>query len=128
MTGLIWFVQVVHYPLMSRVGAASFPDYERHHTRLTSWVTAPPMLVELGTGILLYYSFAADLLHLLNLILLTGIWLSTFLIQVPLHNRLSQSFEPEAHLRLVRTNWIRTGCWTARALLLMWLVTDHPIN
>ena len=29
MTGVIWFVQVVHYPLMARVGAEGFAAYER---------------------------------------------------------------------------------------------------
>ena len=119
MTGLIWFVQVVHYPLMGKVGASSFLDYERHHTRLTSWVTAPVMLIELGTGVVLYYLVGAGIPHLLNLILLTAIWLSTFLIQVPLHNRLSRSFDAGTHRRLVRSNWVRTGAWTVRALLLL---------
>ena len=119
MTGLIWFVQVVHYPLMGKVGASSFLDYERHHTRLTSWVAAPVMPIELGTGVVLYYLVGAGIPHLLNLILLTAIWMSTFLIQVPLHNRLSRSFDVVAHRRLVRSNWVRTGAWTARALLLL---------
>ena len=43
MTGLIWFVQVVHYPLMARVGEDGFAEYEKHHQRLTTWVVAPPM-------------------------------------------------------------------------------------
>ena len=31
MTGLIWFVQIVHYPLMAKVGRADFAEYERLH-------------------------------------------------------------------------------------------------
>jgi hypothetical protein len=42
MTGVIWFVQVVHYPLMARVGAAGFPDYEAAHARLTGYVVVGP--------------------------------------------------------------------------------------
>ena len=53
MTGLIWFVQVVHYPLLARVGAASFVEYERAHVRRTTWVVAPAMLVEAATAIVL---------------------------------------------------------------------------
>ncbi len=121
LTGLVWFVQVVHYPLMGKVGEAFFQAYEQAHTRLTTYVVAPPMLLELGTGVVLYYLSGASLLHLLNLILLTAVWLSTFLIQVPLHNRLSEGFDAAAHRRLVRTNWIRTAAWTLRAVLVIFL-------
>ncbi len=31
MTGLIWFVQVVHYPLFDLVGRAQFVGYEAAH-------------------------------------------------------------------------------------------------
>jgi hypothetical protein len=33
MVGLIWFVQVVHYPLFASVGADEFVAYENAHTR-----------------------------------------------------------------------------------------------
>ena len=55
MVGLIWFVQVVHYPLMGSVGRPEFVAYERKHTRRTAWVVGPPMLIELATGILLLW-------------------------------------------------------------------------
>ena len=32
MVGLIWFVQVVHYPLFDSVGDREFPSYEQRHT------------------------------------------------------------------------------------------------
>lgn len=35
MVGLIWFVQVVHYPLFASVGADGFTDYETAHRRRT---------------------------------------------------------------------------------------------
>ena len=51
MTGVIWFVQVVHYPLMEQVGASGFVTYEKLHTRWTTYVVAPPMLVEAATAL-----------------------------------------------------------------------------
>ena len=50
MTGLIWFVQVVHYPLFARVGEEGFHAYEAAHARATSRVVAPLMLGEVGTA------------------------------------------------------------------------------
>ena len=46
MTGLIWFVQIVHYPLFAKVGALAFKEYEHDHQRKTTWVVAPVMLIE----------------------------------------------------------------------------------
>ena len=45
MVGLVWFVQVVHYPLFGRVGEDEFVAY----SRLTGWVVGPPMLLEAAT-------------------------------------------------------------------------------
>ena len=58
MTGVIWFVQVVHYPLLERVGVDRFTAYHAAHTRFTTWVVVVPMLVELisGAGLLWWRS------------------------------------------------------------------------
>ena len=50
MTGLIWFVQLVHYPLFARVGVADFTAYEREHVRRTGLLVAPLMLLEALTA------------------------------------------------------------------------------
>ncbi len=48
MTGLIWFVQVVHYPLKAMVDTGSFTAYQRAHQTRTAWIVGPPMLVEIS--------------------------------------------------------------------------------
>ncbi|HEX2205610.1 MAG TPA: hypothetical protein VHG91_20025 [Longimicrobium sp.] len=48
------------------------------------------------------------------------VWLSTALLQVPMHGRLERGFDAAAHRRLVATNWVRTVAWTARGVLLLW--------
>jgi uncharacterized membrane protein len=122
MAGVIWFVQLVHYPLMASVGTEGFAAYERAHTRLTSFVVAPLMLVELATGIALALGVAADdtVQWRLGLVLLALVWLSTFALQVPQHARLARGFDAHAHARLVATNWIRTVLWTARGGIVLW--------
>jgi hypothetical protein len=42
---------------------------------------------------------------------------TTAFVSVPLHEQLTERFDPEAHGRLVATNWIRTAAWTTRALV-----------
>jgi uncharacterized membrane protein len=124
MIGVIWFVQVVHYPLFAQTGSANFVAYEQRHTSLTTWVVAPPMLLEVFTGLLLLGlrpTGVSTWQLWLGLTLLVVIWLSTALIQVPCHNLLSQGFDPVVHQRLVGTNWIRTVAWSLRGLLVLWM-------
>ena len=115
MTGLIWFVQVVHYPLLRRLGATDTAAYAREHARRTGWVVGPVMLVELALALTL--AARGGPVAWLALALLGVIWASTAGIQVPLHRRLAVAPDPEAINRLVHTNWIRTGAWTLRAPL-----------
>jgi len=122
MCGLIWFVQVVHYPLFRQVGPDVFGVYEQMHTRLTTWVVAPVMVAELGLGIWLCFSYL-DIWWWMQLGLMGVLWISTFFIQVPLHAKLSEGYSSPVARKLVRTNWIRTVGWSLKALLLLvWLV------
>ena len=130
MVGLIWCVQVVHYPLFAQVGRAEFPTYEQAHTRRITWLVAAPMLIEGVTAVLLFWCRPAGVPYWslwTGVILLGMIWLSTALIQVPCHEILSRSFDSEVHRRLVSTNWIRTFCWSLRGLLVLWMAWNSLI-
>ncbi|MGK0361310.1 MAG: hypothetical protein ACI9U2_003628 [Bradymonadia bacterium] len=125
MTGLIWFVQLVHYPLFAEVGEDAFVAYEAAHTQRTSIAVMGAMLVELGTAIGLVWMRPALISAAeawIGLGLVGVIWASTFVLQVPAHTRLGQGFDVATARRLVRTNWIRTVAWTARAgLCALWI-------
>lgn len=119
MTGLIWFVQVVHYPLFARIPSARFQDYEQRHQRLTSFVVAPVMLLELAASVAI---LVVGPLSTSNWVAsgLTGVvWASTVGLQMPLHDRLAKGFDTAAIQVLVRSNWIRTVAWTVRSVLLI---------
>ncbi len=127
MTGLIWFVQIVHYPLFALTGRQEFQTYEGRHTSLTTWVVAPPMLIEAATGVALLCFSAAGLSASklwLGLGLLAFIWLSTAILQVPCHNILAGGFDATVHRRLVTTNWGRTLAWSLRAALALWMLSE----
>lgn len=120
MTGVIWFVQLVHYPLFAAVDASGFTDYARQHVRRTTWVVAPLMLIEGITAALLLvrlWDSPGSYLMLAGGVLLLIIWLSAGLLQVPCHRRLDQGYDPAVFVRLVRTNWIRTVGWSLRSVL-----------
>ena len=125
MFGLIWFVQVVHYPLFRKVGQADWLEYEKAHTHFTSFVTAPIMIIELGTAALLWWWSDPNLPQwwlLTNFILVVALWLSTFMIQVPLHNQLLKAHAEKAIQKLVHSNWIRTVIWTVKAVVWSYLL------
>lgn len=117
MSGVIVYVQVVHYPLMAAVGEAGFVSYERGHTTRTGMVVVPAMLLELATAAMLVASAggaSTGSLPWIGLSLLIVIWLSTALLQAPAHGKLANGFDPSVHRRLVATNWIRTVAWLGR--------------
>jgi hypothetical protein len=119
MTGLIWFVQVVHYPLMQHVGGGSYVAYQQAHMRRTTWVVAPLMLAEGLTAVILVLLLRSGPLAgtaWLNLGLVAGVWLSTAFLQVPCHRRLEQGFDAATARRLVRGNGLRTALWSGHAL------------
>jgi hypothetical protein len=124
MTGIIWFVQIVHYPLFAQVPAASFVRYEAAHATRTGWVVGPLMCVELTTAMLMLSTAVrppaiSRAAAIAGAALVVVIWLSTGLVQVPLHNRLSAGYDAGAVSALIATNWIRTLAWTARAALVL---------
>ncbi|MBA4016099.1 MAG: hypothetical protein C0483_02815 [Pirellula sp.] len=121
MTAIIWFVQIVHYPLLANVGTDEFCRYTQRHQVLITWVVGPPMLVEVASaGMLLIYAplLLTSPLYATALALLFLIWISTAVLQVPLHAKLCRSRDERNIRRLVLTNWIRTIAWTGRAVLL----------
>lgn len=120
MCGVCWFVQIVHYPLFREIRKEDFPNYEKKNF-VTGYVTVPVMTLELFSGLwILYFNYNTPIL--VNMLLLSLIWASTFHLQVPLHFKLTKKANPDHIAKLVRTNWIRTIGWTLRSLLLSYYV------
>ncbi len=119
LVGLIWTIQMVHYPLFAQVGPEHFVAYHRRHTREITLVVGPLMLAELVTAALLVLEGNRDPWLLASLPLLALIWISTGFVQIPLHNTLTSGFDAHAHRRLVTTNWWRTAAWSARGICIM---------
>jgi hypothetical protein len=119
LVGLIWTIQMVHYPLFAQVGPEHFVAYHRRHTREITLVVGPLMLAELVTAALLVLEGNRDPWLLASLPLLALIWISTGFVQIPLHNTLTSGFDAHAHRRLVSTNWWRTAAWSARGICIM---------
>jgi hypothetical protein len=118
MTGVIWFVQWVHYPLLATVPVDRAVDTAVEHQRRTGQVLALPMATEGVTTLWLLVSRpdgVSLMLPWLGAVLLAVALGSTLLLSVPLHTKMASNPTADVGRRLVVTNWPRTIAWTARA-------------
>lgn len=125
LVGMIWVIQVVHYPLFAAVGSDAFVAYEAAHSARITWVIVIPWAVQgLTTAALLvappseiprWLIVVAAVLALIPVIV-------TIALSVPAHSILGQGFDAAAHARLVSTNWLRTVAWTAHGAVALWML------
>ena len=117
LVGLIWVIQLVKYPAFHFVDASRFAEYHLHHEKSITAIVLPLMVLELVLSFLLGINSNWEIYHLISLIIVLAIWLSTFLIQIPIHRILENGKDDQAIDQLVRTNWIRTFLWTLKGIL-----------
>jgi hypothetical protein len=125
MTGVIWLIQLVQYPFFSQVGVENFQKYHASHSFWITPVVAPMMIVEIVTSafLILYPPNNIDSkLVWIALVLAISVWLSTFFLQIPMHEKLSAGFDANAHAFLVNSNWVRTIAWSLRSLIVGYFV------
>jgi hypothetical protein len=121
LVGMIWFVQLIHFPLYKAAAEKDAAAFEKAHTGLMIQLMFPMMIVELVTATLLLLYRPGRMTAgevLFGLILIAGIWLATTFLVVPAHQKLSQGFDDAALHRLLVFNWLRTLGWSLRGLLM----------
>ncbi len=126
LAGLGWVVQLVVYPSFLLVGGTpAWPSVHAAHTRAIGRVVGPPWAVQgLTLALLLARDGLSPLRALTGLLALATV-VVTVVVSVPLHTGLGQAYDEVAARRLVRTNWLRTGAWTAGTLCAGLLVLAH---
>jgi hypothetical protein len=126
LTGLIWLVQIVHYPGFVFLSEQKFQDFHKFHSNRISLLVIPLMLSELGTSI--YWIFLeTNVYSWVNFIFVLIAWFSTFLLSVPLHNKLSHGRNLNTITKLVSSNWIRTLAWTCKSICLLFYLLNQNL-
>jgi hypothetical protein len=120
MVGVIWFVQIVHYPLLSVVPVQSAASVAVEHQRRTGWVVGAPMALEGVTTLALLVLVPEGVAWFVPW--LAGIPLAvalgaTIFLSVPRHERMAREPDAQVGKELVSTNWVRTIAWTVRGLI-----------
>ncbi|MFT5732707.1 MAG: hypothetical protein ACI80K_001974 [Paracoccaceae bacterium] len=128
--GLIWTIHVVHYPMFAAV-KSGFRSYHEEHMHRITFVVGPLMLAELAGAVYLWLHPPAGTdgrLWLAALLLLGVVWVDTGLFSVPQHGRLEAGgFDASTHRALMFSNLVRTLAWTARGLLIAWILVRWAV-
>jgi len=118
MTGVVWFAQLVHYPLLDR--RSDFTDFASDYQRRTLWVVAPGLVLEIvsAVGLIVFYPCA---MTWIGLVVLGGVWALTLRYQIPQHLHLKKhGYNEQIHRDLVRFNLPRAILWTVRSAIMVW--------
>jgi len=125
LVGLIWTIQIVHYPLFNKVGERTYAAYQAAHMNRITLLVLPIMFVEIITAFalaLMPIDGIPPLLTWAGLGVLLLIWGITGLVNAPQHTALVQGFDTTLHHALLVTNWVRTILWTARGSIVMGMI------
>lgn len=122
LTGLIWIVQLVHYPSFHYVSEGNFAAFQKHHVNSIDKIVIPVMVAEITTSFALAWFDGFVSLNAIGFYLVLMIWISTGLFSVPAHSKLEDRKDKEAIDRLVSSNWIRTVLWTIKSGLSFYLL------
>lgn len=125
MTGVIWFVQVVHYPLLAVVPAESARTAALEHQPRTARVVGLPMAVEGVTTLWLMFDRPAGVdwrLAWAGGVCVAVALLCTVFLSVPRHTRMAERPDAAVGRELVVTNWPRTVAWSAHGIVCVAIV------
>ena len=128
MTGVIWFVQWVHYPLLATVPVDRAAETAVEHQRRTGQIVAIPMAVEGFTtlGLLISRPEGVQFVWpMVGAVLLAVALGSTLFLSVPLHSKMATNPTADVGRRLVVTNWPRTIAWTLRAVVCVVMISQY---
>ena len=116
---LIWLVQLILYPTLSLLPESILKPVHQLHMNRISLLVIPLMSCEI---MLIAYRWithlGSDAFFMIQSALIGMVWISTFLIQVPLHNRIESQLSLKSDCqKLVHTNWLRTILWSLSLLV-----------
>lgn len=114
---LIWIVQLIIYPSFTYYEPKNLLIWHSLYTKRIALIVIPLMLGQLATVFLqLYLQF--NWYSIISVILVLGVWLSTFLQFVPLHNHIAnKAYSAETLYKLKLHNWLRTVLWSLLFIL-----------
>lgn len=125
MTGIVWFIQFVQYPLLNHISSFDFSCYFKKYITRLAWIMYPVMIIEICFALWLAFLPVQSKLQLpilITYILLALACLNTFLIQAPLNHKLQLAFNKAVFSKILFYNRIRFFSWAIRTMILCWII------
>ena len=120
MLGLILTTQIVSYPMFLKA-EENFSVYHMSYVNKISIIAAPFMIIELLLS-LFFVFFIKSYIAVSTFLIMVLIFLCTFFIQVPIHEKLKNNFNISLCDKLIKTNWIRVFLWLLKCIVSFMLI------
>lgn len=138
MVGMIWVIQVLHYPSLGKAGKLTFETeneaiydalQSQHVDRIGNLLIVPWLTEGITLLVILWIAlFGRDTLArvpaLINgaamavILAISGFW------SAPAHGKLLDRFDPDVYDRLMTANLVRTMAWTICGVAAVWSLVD----
>ncbi len=122
MVGVIWVIQLVHYPSFKYVNESDYIIFQKYHMSNISYIVFPVMLTELITALLIFSSGEKSFFFMLSLICLFLIWVITVVLFTKFHNILQKGKDLKMIEKMIKANWMRTLLWTLRLIMILFVI------
>lgn len=120
MTGVIWFAQVIQYPLLRLVDKSRYKEYYEIHLNRIVWMVLPVIVLQLATAAYLFVDerFPMWFSGMLVAYSLFNFGFTAF-ISVSIYREMAFSYSDELIDRLLTQNWARTIVWTLHSFSIL---------
>ena len=120
MVGVIWIMQLVHYPSFNFINVEEYKSFQEFHMKRISLIVIPAMIIELTSGVLIFWIYQTDnIFFIFSLFCLFFIWFLTAILFSKMHQKLTLGYQISIITKLVNLNWLRTISWTLRLGLVL---------
>ena len=119
MTGIIWLIQLIHYPSFSFIDKNMYSKFQTFHMNRISFLVGPIMILELLSGFyLLLFFYSESNFFVINFILNILILNMTIIVFATIHKKLIEGFKFSLFAKLISMNWIRTILWSMKSIFI----------
>ena len=122
MVGVIWVIQLVHYPSFKYVNESDYIIFQKYHMSNISYIVFPVMFTELITALIILFFGEKSLFFVLSLICLFLIWVFTGVLFTKYHRILKEGKDLMIIEKMIKANWIRSLLWTMRLIMIFFVI------
>lgn len=122
--GVLWYLQLVHYPLLKKV-KDNFTAYETLSVRKILFFMTPWIILDVLVNVILALNLSSGFAGIImGIILALSIftWLMTFFFQIDIQQELLSGFSLKSLKSVIRSSLIRTIIWSFKVALLVYYV------